>query len=47
MHNSIEQFKEIHIVAYLMARRFIYAMIMKKSGISNSMIREALNKILI
>lgn len=47
MHNSIEQFEEIHIVAYLMARIFIYAMIMKKSGISNSMIREALNKVLI
>ena len=32
MHNSLEPFESVHVVAYSLARVFIYIMIMKKAG---------------
>lgn len=46
MHNSLEPFESVHVVAYSLARVFIYIMIMKKAGICDQMIIQAIDKVL-
>ena len=45
MHNSLEDFEDIHIMAYILARVFIYAMILEKAGVENDMIIQAIDKV--
>lgn len=45
MHNSLEDFEDIHIMAYTLARVFIYAMILEKAGVENDMIIQAIDKV--
>lgn len=46
MHNSLEKFEDIHILAYSLARVFIYAMILKKASVEDNMIIQAIDKVL-
>ena len=46
IHSSIGDFDDIHILAYLLARAFIYVMILDKANIDSSMIIQAIDKIL-
>lgn len=46
MHNSLEPFESVHVVAYSLAQVFIYIMIMKKAGICDQMIIQAIDKVL-
>ena len=46
MHNSLEPFESVHVVAYFLARVFIYIMIMKKAGICDQMIIQAIDRVL-
>lgn len=46
IHSSIEEFEDIHIFSYLIARVFIYIMILNKANIESSMIIQAIDKIL-
>lgn len=46
IHSSIEDFEDIHIFSYLLARVFIYIMILNKANIESSMIIQAIDKIL-
>ena len=42
----LEDFEDIHIFSYLLARVFIYIMILNKANIESSMIIQAIDKIL-
>lgn len=46
IHSSVGDFDDIHIFAYLLARAFIYAMILNKANIDSLMIIQAIDKIL-
>lgn len=46
MHNSLEAFEDIHVIAYLVARAFIYIMIMKKVGIKDDFIIQGIDNVL-
>ena len=46
IHSSIGNFNDIHIFAYLLARAFIYVMILNKANIDSSMIIQAIDKVL-
>lgn len=46
IHSSVEEFDEIHVLAYSLARTFIYAMILDKANIDPSMITQAIDKVL-
>lgn len=46
MHNSLEKFEDIHVLAYSLARVFVYAMILKKASVEDNMIIQAIDKVL-
>ncbi|MCC8107003.1 MAG: hypothetical protein LIO99_13560 [Clostridiales bacterium] len=46
IHNSLGDFEDIHIVAYSLARVFIYAMILKSAGLEEAMLIQAIEKVL-
>lgn len=46
IHSSVGEFDKIHILAYLLARVFIYVMILDKAKIDASMIIQAIDKVL-
>lgn len=46
IHSSIGNFNDIHIFAYLLARAFIYVMILNKANIDSSMVIQAIDKVL-
>lgn len=46
IHSSMGEFDSVHIFAYLLARAFIYAMILDKANIDSLMISQAIDKIL-
>ncbi len=46
IHSNLADFKEIHILAYLLARVFIYIMILEKAGLDSNIIIQAIDKIL-
>lgn len=46
VHSSLGKFEDIHILAYSLARVFIYVMILDKSGIQSEMIVQAIDKVL-
>lgn len=46
IHSSVEEFDEIHVLAYSLARTFIYAMILDKANIDPSIITQAIDKVL-
>ena len=46
IHSSLEDFEDIHIYAYALARVFIYIMILDKANIDSNMIIQAIDKIL-
>lgn len=46
IHSSLGDFDDIHVLAYSLARAYIYAMILDKAGIDSLMITQAIDKIL-
>lgn len=46
MHSSLEEFEDIHVCAYLLARVYIYVMIMKQAKIDDDLVVQAIDKIL-
>lgn len=46
IHSSVEEFEDIHIFAYMIARALIYIMILDKSQLDSSMIIQAIDKVL-
>ena len=46
MHSNLESFENVHVMAYLLAQVFIYIMIMKRAGISDNKIIQAIDKVL-
>lgn len=46
MHSSLEELNEIHICANLLAKAYIYIMIMKQAKIEDTLIIQAIDKIL-
>lgn len=46
IYSSIGNFNDIHIFAYLLARAFIYVMILNKANIDSSMVIQAIDKVL-
>lgn len=46
MHNSVEPFEDVHIAAYSLARAYIYVMLMKKAGISDTKVMQAIDMML-
>ena len=46
MHNSLEKFEDIHILAYSLARVLIYCMILEKAGINEKIITQVIDNLL-
>ena len=46
IHSSVEEFEDIHIFAYMIARALIYIMILDKSQLDSSIIIQAIDKVL-
>ena len=46
MHNSLEKFEDIHILAYSLARVLIYCMILEKAGINEKVITQVIDNLL-
>ena len=46
IHSSVGEFDDIHIFAYMIARAFIYIMILDKANIDSAMIIQAIDKVL-
>lgn len=45
IHSSLVEFNDIHIFAYLLARVYIYIMILEKANIDQNIITEAIDKV--
>ena len=46
MHNSLEELEKIHVYAYILARVYIYIMIMTQAKIEDNLIIQSIDKIL-
>ncbi len=46
MHSSLKELEDIHVYAYILARVYIYIMIMKQAKIEDNVIVQAIDKIL-
>lgn len=46
MHSSLKELEDIHVYAYILARVYIYIMIMKQAKIEDNLIVQAIDKIL-
>lgn len=46
IHSGVGEFEDIHILAYVLARAFIYVMLLDKANVAPAMIIQAIDKIL-
>ncbi|MCI9080623.1 MAG: hypothetical protein HFH68_17245 [Lachnospiraceae bacterium] len=46
MHSNLKELEDIHVYAYILARVYIYIMIMKQAKIEDNLIVQAIDKIL-